>query len=66
MSDELVSGFFRFIYLPNIIEMKPENKFKSAEAAKGPLREKSFLLAIRIVRLYRFLTEEKKEYVISK
>jgi four helix bundle protein len=43
-----------------------ENEFKSAEAAKGPLREKSFLLAIRIVRLYRFLTEEKKEYVISK
>jgi len=31
-----------------------------------PLREKSFLLAVRIVRLYRYLTEEKKEFVMSK
>ena len=31
-----------------------------------PLREKSFLLAVRIVRLYRYLTEEKKEFVLSK
>ncbi len=31
-----------------------------------PLREKSFGMALRIVRLYRFLTEEKREYVLSK
>ncbi|GAB4497238.1 MAG: four helix bundle protein [Saprospiraceae bacterium] len=31
-----------------------------------PLREKSFQLAIRIVKLCRYLSEEKKEYVISK
>ncbi|MBX2928870.1 MAG: four helix bundle protein [Saprospiraceae bacterium] len=33
---------------------------------KDPLREKSFQLAIRIVRLYKYLTEVKKEFVISK
>jgi four helix bundle protein len=31
-----------------------------------PLREKSFELALRIVRLYRFLIDKKKEYAISK
>ncbi|MCB0519762.1 MAG: four helix bundle protein [Lewinellaceae bacterium] len=31
-----------------------------------PLREKSFKLAIRIVKLYKYLTEGKKEYVLSK
>jgi four helix bundle protein len=31
-----------------------------------PLKEKSFQLAVRIVRLYRYLTEEKKEFVMSK
>ena len=30
------------------------------------LRDKSFQLAVRIVRLYKYLTEEKKEYVLSK
>ena len=33
---------------------------------QDPLREKSFGMALRVVRLYRFLTEEKKEYVMSK
>lgn len=33
---------------------------------KGALREKSFQLAIRIVKLCRYLTEKKKEYVMSK
>ena len=28
--------------------------------------DKSFLFAIRIVRLYRFMTESKKEFVLSK
>lgn len=30
------------------------------------LKEKSFAFAIRIVKLYKFLQEEKKEYVLSK
>lgn len=30
------------------------------------LRDKSFQLAVRIVRLYKYLIEEKKEYVLSK
>ncbi len=30
------------------------------------LREKSFLFAVRIVKLYQYLYEEKKEYVLSK
>ena len=31
-----------------------------------PLKEKTFQLAIRIVNLYRFLVDTKKEYAISK
>ena len=30
------------------------------------IQEKSFAFALRIVKLYKFLTEQKKEYVISK
>ena len=30
------------------------------------VREKSFLLAIRIIKLYNFFKEDKKEYIISK
>ncbi|MCY7351312.1 MAG: four helix bundle protein, partial [Cytophagaceae bacterium] len=30
------------------------------------IRQKSFAFAVRVVRLYKFLTEEKKEYVLSK
>ena len=33
---------------------------------KSPLREKSFDLAIRIVKLNQFLTSHKNEYIISK
>jgi four helix bundle protein len=33
---------------------------------KSILKEKSFVFAISIVQLYKFLTEEKKEYVLSK
>jgi four helix bundle protein len=33
---------------------------------KDPLREKTFLLAVRIVNLNRHLVETKKEYAISK
>ena len=32
----------------------------------GSVEAKSFDFAVRIVNLYRFLTEEKKEYVLSK
>ncbi|MBI2430196.1 MAG: four helix bundle protein [Ignavibacteriales bacterium] len=35
-------------------------------AKENVVREKSFGLAIRIVRLYKFLCEEKKEFVLSK
>lgn len=34
--------------------------------ANTPLLEKSLLFAVRIVRLYRYLVEEKKEFVLSK
>ena len=34
--------------------------------AEGILKEKSFLLATRIVKLYKYLLEEKKEYVLSR
>ncbi len=33
---------------------------------RDPLREKSFQLAVRIVRLCRYLQEEKKEFAISR
>jgi four helix bundle protein len=32
----------------------------------NPLVDKSFAFALRMVKLYRYLTEEKKEYVLSK
>ena len=38
----------------------------NAKGSKGALREKIFQLAIRIVRLCRYLREEKKEFTISK
>ncbi len=33
---------------------------------QDPLHEKTMLFAVRIVRLYRYLSEEKKEFVMSK
>ncbi len=33
---------------------------------KDALHEKSFKLALRIVRLYRYLTQEKREYILSR
>ena len=36
------------------------------DKVNNPLRKKSFLFAVRIVKLHQFLVEEKKEYVISK
>lgn len=32
----------------------------------GPLRKKTFLFALRMVKLYQFLTVEKREFVMSK
>jgi four helix bundle protein len=32
----------------------------------NPVRDKSFGFALRIVKLYRYLKEEKREYVLSK
>jgi len=46
--------------------MKNNNSSKDAKNSKGALREKSFQLAIRIVRLCKYLREEKKEFTISK
>jgi len=34
--------------------------------SKSPLKEKSFNLAIRVINLYRYLREQKKEYTLSK
>ena len=33
---------------------------------KSPLKEKSFAFAVRVVNLYKYLIEDKKEYVLSK
>ncbi len=41
--------------------MKQENKSK-----EDPLRDKTLAFAIRIVKLNRYLVEQKKEYVLSK
>ena len=35
-------------------------------AKNSPLRKKSFSLALRTVKLYKYLTEIKKEFVMSK
>jgi len=32
----------------------------------NPVKEKSFSFSIRIVKLYKYLTEEKSEYILSK
>ena len=34
--------------------------------SENVVRDKSMKLAVRIVRLYQYLSEEKKEYVMSK
>ena len=46
--------------------MQKRNSASDAKESKGALREKSFQLAIRIVRLCKYLREEKKEFTISK
>lgn len=44
------------------MEQPKENK----EAKPNPARDKSLAFALRIVRLYRYLTNEKQEYGLSK
>jgi four helix bundle protein len=39
---------------------------ESTDTKSDPLREKSFLFAVRIVNLSRYLVETKKEYALSK
>ena len=39
---------------------------ESEEARNGAAKRKSKAFAVRIVRLYRYLCDEKKEYVLSK
>jgi four helix bundle protein len=34
--------------------------------SKSVLKEKSFLFALRVIKLYKYLCEEKKEFVLSK
>lgn len=34
--------------------------------SKNVVQEKSYAFALRIVKLYRYLCEEKKEFVLSK
>ncbi len=34
--------------------------------SKSVIAEKSFLFAIRVIKLYQFLQTEKKEYILSK
>ena len=43
--------------------MLRETQFKKGNS---PLEEKSFNLALRIVKLYQYLTTDKKEYILSK
>jgi four helix bundle protein len=33
---------------------------------KSIIKEKSFQFALRIIKIYKYLTEEKKEYILSK
>jgi four helix bundle protein len=33
---------------------------------RNPIKDKSFDFAIRMVKFYKFLSEEKREYVLSK
>ena len=39
---------------------------KEINSKENPLKEKSYKFALRIVKLYKFLAYEKKEFVLSK
>ena len=38
----------------------------NSEKSKNPLKDKSYIFAIKIVKLSQFLVKDKKEYVLSK
>ena len=42
------------------------NVMRNQMKPKDPLRDKSFSFAVRIVKLYKILTQERKEFIISK
>lgn len=39
---------------------------KDKNIKQNPLKDKSFQFALKVIQLYKFLTEEKREYVMSK
>ena len=39
---------------------------KQQNKRPDPLRDKSFRLAVRVINLYKYLSTEKKEYILSK
>jgi len=47
-------------------ELSTHNLPLSTGKKKGPIYEKSFAFALRIVKLAKYLQEEKKEFVLSK
>ena len=47
-------------------KLSTHNSALSTGRKKGPIYEKSFAFAVRIVKLTRYLQEEKKEFVLSK
>lgn len=34
--------------------------------AESPIKDKSYKFAVRVIRLYKFLSEEKREFILSK
>jgi hypothetical protein len=40
--------------------------FGGAVKESNVVKEKSYLFALRVVKLYRYLVEEKKEYLLAK
>ena len=43
-----------------------ENSFELNRTRKNVVKEKSFAFAVRIIRLSQYLTEQQKEFVLSK
>ena len=48
------------------MDVETENGKWKMENKENVLRDKSYAFALRIVKLYKFLSEEKKEFVLSK
>ena len=46
--------------------VKPETRTISKQKKDSPVKTKSFAFAIRIVNLYKYLTTEKEEHILSK